>query len=170
MSDKVPAIIEIQDNDKLMTFQGLFKTPSLEMQKDRIEIPYLSLSTWVQGRTQWTNPKIELFDYYTKDFKFISDWIRSYTETLTGRHYIYSNDYKKTISVITTDGTWSLIGAQIVSCNLNVVYDFNDPAPLFPDILLTKLTRKILIEKKNNSIIQTFTEIELMIDNAKLMP
>ena len=168
MNDKLPAIIEIQDEDKLMTFQGFFKAPSIEIERDRIEIPYMALSTWTQGRKKWTNPKIELFDYYTKDFKWITEWIRSYAETMTARNG-YSFNYKKNISVRTVDKKWLLIGAQILNCNLNIVNNFDDPAPLFPDILFNKLTRKILIEKKNNSTIQTFTEIELIVDNVKLI-
>jgi hypothetical protein len=163
MSEKIPAIIEIQDDEKLMTFQGLFEAPKIETEK--IEIPYMSLSTWTAGKMKWTNPKIQFFDYYTKDFKWITEWIRSYADTLTGR-YGYPANYKKNISIRTAGAKWTLIGAQILGCNLNMVYDSNDPSPLFPDVLLNKLTRKVLIEKTNNPTMQTFTELELVIDNA----
>lgn len=165
MNNKIPAIIEMYDGYKLMTFQGLFKAPIFETERNKIEIPYMSLSTWTQGKSKWTNPKIELFDYYTKDFKFISEWIRSYSDTIT-TGCIYDINYKKNISVRTVDNKWTFIGAQIVSCNLNTVYNFNDQAHLFPDILLNKLTRKIIIEKTNNPNIQIFTELELTIDRA----
>jgi hypothetical protein len=166
MSQKIPAIIEIQDGEILRTFYGMFEAPRMDVEK--AEIPYMSTSTWVAGRTKWTNPKLEFYDYYSKDFEWITEWIRSYAEYVTGRG-VYTN-FKKNIIIKAAKGEiierWTLIGAQIVNANINMVYDFSDYSNLFPDILLSKLTRKVLIEKTNNPTMQVFTELELAIDRA----
>jgi len=171
MNNKKPAIIEIANGDELMIFEGLFEPPNLEI--DEMEIPYVSHNTWVATKTRWSNPKIELFDYFSKNFEWVQDWIRSYADIITGR-FQNPSDYKKTI-IIKTIGNdnnleserWTLTGVHISNCNINLIYDFENQKNIsFPEILLTKLTRKVLIEKNHNLTIQFFVELELSIDSA----
>lgn len=174
MSEKLPAIIEIENNGKIISFQGMFERPVLECEKE--SIPYMTFSTWVRNQVKWSNSKIYFLDFYNENSTWVNDWMKEISNFITGE-YNNMNSYKKNINIKcfhkirnkSQIETWKLTGAFIQSYNMNVIYDFNKPNFIFPEIFFDRLTRTTLIEKKNNPMIQTFTEIELIIDNALLL-
>lgn len=174
MSNKLPAIIEIENKEEIISFQGIFEPPTLKCDNDIIR--YMSLSTWTRSQMSWSNPKIYFLDFYTENSKWINEWMKETSEFIVGNS-TNPISYKRNINVHCYHQVnnkceiqkWKLFGAFIQSSNLNVIHDLNKPNFVFPKCFFDKLTRKTLIEKKNNPMIQTLTEIEFIIDNAKLM-
>jgi hypothetical protein len=170
MNDKIPVIIEIPTNGIMKTFRGLFEVPKFEVEK--IEIPYMSVSTYSAGRSKWGNAKLMFYDCNTFDaFSWISDWIREHNDSATTR-LGYTISTKKNIVITKINNfnenfeydklCWTLIGAQIINFNTNLMYDFNQSE--FWKIIYNNITRKVLFEKINNPTLQILIEIELSLD------
>lgn len=165
MSNKIPCIIEIPFEKGIATFQGLFERPSINT--EIIEIPYMSVSTYTQGRTKWNNVELGFYEHYnSEEFKFLNEWFNEMCDSITGRKG-HAIGYRKNIIIKQIDpsgfvcGKWILTGAFIVSYRTDI--DYNN---VCKKIISNKLTRKVLFEKTNHPTMQISITVELSIDRA----
>lgn len=168
MKNNFPVLIEISDPiEGVVLFEGVLKErPSI--QYDKIEVPYISTSTWVQGKYEWNHIELSFIEECEEKQNWISNWVRETTDVITGREG-YASDYKKTIKLISLDSNdlhkWTLIGEMIVSFEVHICPEQN-----FKNVIKNSkiFKRKVLFEKKGNAIKEIGFHMTLSVDKALL--
>jgi hypothetical protein len=167
MKNDFPVLIEIDDPEGIMVFEGVLKKrPSIHC--DPTEIPYISTSTWVQSKYEWNHIELGFIEECEKKQNWISNWVNKTSSSITGREG-YARDHKKTINLISLDNNdlykWTVMGAMIISFNMI----FHPEQNLKNVIKNSKIfRRKVLFEKKGNAIKEIGFHMTLSIDKALL--
>ena len=168
MKNNFPILIEIDDKEEgVVLFEGVLKErPSI--QYDQIEVPYISTSTWVQGKYKWNHIELSFIEECEEKQKWISNWVNKTYHSIAGREG-YASDYKKTINLISLDSNdlyrWTLMGAMIVSFKVDICPEQN-----FKNVIKNSkiFRRKVLFEKKGNAIKEIGFHMTLSVDKALL--
>ena len=174
MSDKIPCIIEIPNDEGTMIFQGLLsERPNMHVETIEIPYGYGHQVFHAQGRATWSNVELSFYEHYnSEEYEFLVEWIRGMADFITGRQG-HAGNYKKNITVSSLDNDsgliynkWLLQGAFINSYKQDCHYDRYDE---YEKIICNKLTRKVLFEKIGNHTMQIAMTVELTIDSAELL-
>lgn len=160
------SIINFKEVEGGVKIRGLLIPPNKTI--ERVEIPFMSLSTYPHPRETYTNPKlIFVFESLAgnNNYDFIMRWVHLSTDRITNEQYClrYKKDievesyYNKPKDIIMVT---ILKGAQISGCKI-------DCNPLFGELYhkINKFTtRKVLLEKKENEKLYFKIELTLTID------
>jgi hypothetical protein len=88
--------------------------------QDINEIPFMSTSTWQNGRMRWDDIYLEIRDYIGEDSREkLMEWVRLDSHTITGRQG-YGGPRKKTVEIEMLDPTGIVIEKWVIQgCSLN---------------------------------------------------
>jgi hypothetical protein len=171
MLKKFIGVVEFNLDGEIQIFKATFDPPESRVEPI-VFSKFSSNLVWSQGRNNFTNCTIGLYNINKEEYKFISKLTEIYASHITGRHIDTKKRLKISLKSIVNNNPiqiikWDLNGPMMTGMNveMNCEDKYNKCLDFYiSDLLFDKITRKVLTEKKERTIIYSNLELTFNMD------